>query len=110
MLSKQLQAQIEQEAKDYAQKRCDDFEGKKHLHRKTLLMYAHQEGAKGYASLWQEAEQRAERYEKALKEIRSWELTTGAKIKVKHLDILKDIMLTVNKALTPKTTNDGNDK
>lgn len=48
-LSKETTDIIEQQAKDYAQKRCDDFEGKKHLHRKTLLMYAHQAGATEWA-------------------------------------------------------------
>lgn len=47
----------------------------------------------------QGAEEKAARYEKALKEIRKWELTTGTKIKVNHLDILQDIMQTVNKAI-----------
>jgi len=52
------------------------------------------------------AEQRAERAEKALRDILKWELTTSKMIKVKHLDILKDIMKTANKALTPKQASD----
>ncbi len=103
MLKEQLQKQIEQEAKSSAadfnyypeSTECEDLES------------SYATGASRYAALWQAAEEKANRYEKALKEIRAWELTTGSKIKVKHLDILKDIMETVNKSLTPKTSEDG---
>lgn len=68
MSNEQLQNLIEQEAKDYARDRHDQLANKKHLHRKTLLMYAHQDGAKNYAAKWQEAQQRAEIYKTLLKE------------------------------------------
>lgn len=99
MLSKQLQAQIEQEAKDYAQKREEVFRGQKHLHRKTLLMYAHQDGAKGYADQLSAATARADRYEKAL----------GAILNTNHDNYEKVIMKVkaiATEALTPKTSSD----
>lgn len=105
MLNEQLSDQIEQEAESNT------------LHFKDVNDYdagrigGYKEGYEAagvhYAALWQEAEQRAERAEKALREVRKWELATGAKIKVNHLDILKDIMKVVNKALAPKTSEDG---
>lgn len=58
--------------------------------------------AKDYTGL----KERAERYEKALKDIRRWELATGKKVRVTYLDILKDIMRVVNNALTPKTSTE----
>lgn len=97
MLSKQLQERIQSEAKGYA----SIF---KHGGEMRELGYI--DGATPYVERWQAAERRAERAENALKEIRKWQLTTSAMIKVKHLDILKDIMQTANEALTPKTGED----
>ena len=47
----EVQAQIEKQAKDYAQEKCDDLADKKGLHRKTLLMYAYKTGATEWA-IW----------------------------------------------------------
>lgn len=48
-LSQEISKQIEQKAKAYAQTKFDDFEGKKGIHLKTILMYAHQSGATEWA-------------------------------------------------------------
>lgn len=101
MLNEQLQSELDQEAKAEAKK----LTGRVPVFRMGYEA-GHYDAAEKYALKWQEAEQRAERYEKALREIRKWELATGAKVKVKHLDILKEIMQTVNKALTTKQTTD----
>lgn len=60
-----LQKQLERESKTYAQKRYTDLDGKKYLHRETMMYYAHLDGAKSYADKWQEAEER-------VKEIEQW--------------------------------------
>lgn len=74
MLDKQLQEQIRQQSKSYARKRFDEVQHQKRLHRKTLIMYAYQDGANGYAEQLQSASQRIEQLEKALKAIADWEL------------------------------------
>lgn len=98
MLNEQLKQQIEQEAKDYAQKRHDDLGVQKNLHRKTLLMYAHQDGAQGYAEKLQAAEAKADRYEKALEAILNTNHDNYEKV------IMKVKSLATN-ALTPKICN-----
>lgn len=108
-MTPELQKQIEQEAKEYAQKRCDDFEGKKHLHRKTLLMYAHQSGATGYAEKWQAAEARAERMEKALREIK-FKATSAIfphlPVETVAAQVCIEIEQLATETLTPKTGTD----
>lgn len=103
-LSSELQVQIEQEAEDRTARLKDNNDFQAGIIQGNKDGY--EAAGEKYSLKWQQAEQRAERYEKALKEIRKWELATGAKIKVKHLDILKEIMQTVNEALTPKQTTD----
>lgn len=66
-LTTELQKQIEQEAKSSAANfnyypESSEFED---------LESTHVTGASRYAVLWQEAEQKADRYEKALKEIQA---------------------------------------
>jgi hypothetical protein len=65
-LSPELQKQIEQEAETYAQVRFDETWHKKGLHRKTLLRYAHMDGAKSIADKLAAAEQLIEQMAKAL--------------------------------------------
>lgn len=68
-LSEEMKIEIMQEGKDYAHNRFSSLKDKKHLQRQTLMMYAYWEGGQAYAEKWQAAEQRAEKYEKALKDI-----------------------------------------
>lgn len=98
-LSPELHAQIEQEAKSSAanfnyypeSNECEDLES------------AYVTGATKYTSKWQEAEQRAERYEKALKEIQEHIKNV---LKGNTAVNIMGISLIISEALTPKTTND----
>lgn len=65
MLNEQLQTELDQEAKAEAKK----LTGRVPIFRMGYEA-GHYDGAGKYAEKWQEAEQRAERYEKALKLIR----------------------------------------
>lgn len=96
----ELQKQIEREAKAYAQLKEDDFKDKKHLHRKTLIMYAHMQGATEYAEKWQAAQQRVEQLEKALRDIQ--QMATFPKTEnesgVALYNILKQCNVSLNKS------------
>lgn len=67
MLNKQLQAQIEQEATSSAA----NFHYYPGSEQFEDMESAYETGAKKYALKWQQSEQRAARYEKALKEIQA---------------------------------------
>lgn len=72
MLNEQLQKQIEQEAEDYASVQIGDkakFIGHHDSRRWDDAKEDWEAGAEHYATLWQAAEEKADRYEKALKEI-----------------------------------------
>lgn len=94
MLNEQLQKQIEQEGKSSAANfnyfpdstECEDLES------------SYATGASRYAALWQAAEEKAARYEKALKEIAAH---TGGLIPQKH-----EMIAIAREALTPKTGED----
>lgn len=103
-----LKAQLEQESKDYAQKQYEQFENKKHMHLKTMMYYAHLAGAKEYAEKWQEAEQRALKFEKALNYIGAFHKGTEADVvDCETLEQVYNIMIeTAREALTPKTGSD----
>lgn len=70
MLSKQLQEQIEQEAKAYA----NQFK-----YGAEYREPAFADGANGYAALYETAIARAERAERALQQIQKWELPNTGK-------------------------------
>lgn len=90
MLSKQLQEQIEQEAVS----RYGDLPNGIH----TLQRGCYKRGAGKYAALYETALARAERAEKALKEIAAH---TGGLIPQKHA-----MIAIARNALTPKTGED----
>jgi hypothetical protein len=77
---------LRQKAKDYAQVIHDEIGKKKHFHRKTLMMYAHLDGATEYAIKLHEAQQENE-------QLRRWKteaaelLTKINSYAHKHLEI-----------------------
>lgn len=76
-ISPELEKQISDEAEAYAQITFDETWHKKGLHRKTLLRYAHQDGAKGYALKWEQAEAMIEKMAKALERVLNQEPAKG---------------------------------
>lgn len=103
-LSPELQAQIEQEAEHYAN--VQHTEKAKHIdhpqsHRWDDAKEDWEAGATTYASLWQEAEQRAERYEKALKQIEQMSDPGDYWLAVCRMKSI------ASDALTPKTSTDA---
>lgn len=76
-LSPELEQQIDNEATEAATVGAwtqEDHAGNKTIHRpyvNGVRKEFYKKGAIPYAELWQQAEQRAERYEKALKDIAS---------------------------------------
>lgn len=96
MLNEQLQAQIEQEAKDEAKKmtaRVPAF--------RIGYEAGHYDAAEKYALKWQEAEQKATRYEKALKEIQAKVRKT-----IFPAQACTDFDRYITELLTPKQTTD----
>lgn len=112
MLNKQLQEQIEQEGNDRA-------EGWVNKMKAQIAKTEYELGAEKYAALWQAAEAKAERYEKALKAIRDWQLPPTGQFydndKARPVSFSacygsngeRDFMRNIaNEALTPKTSTD----
>lgn len=93
MLNEQLQKQIEQEANKSASRLFN-------THSKFIARTEYALGAERYAELWQAAEEKANRYEKALRQINSLatisDLKPGSVRGAEVCRIAKD-------ALTPKT-------
>jgi hypothetical protein len=121
-LSPELQKQIEQDAEHYANVQVGEkakFIGHHLSHRWDDAKGDYETGAFSIAEKWQESEQRAERYEKALKAIRDWQLPPTGQFwdddKTKPMSYAacygsngeRDFMRNIaNEALTPKTSND----
>lgn len=107
MLNGQLQQQIEQEAV---------HEASMHFHpqyspdQNTACRINYKNGASRYAALWQAAEEKAARYEKALNYIATFNLTS----EVDQIDLsdakygYNAIIETARETLTPKTGEDEN--
>jgi len=104
MLKEQLQKDIDLEAK---------AEAKKLTARVPIFRHGYEAGwydaGDKYATLWQAAEEKAAKYEKALKYISTFNLTS----EVDELDLsdaecgYNAIIETAREALTPKTGEDG---
>lgn len=91
MLSKQLQEQIEQEAKDHYGDLPNGIQG--------IQRGCYKRGAKKYATLYETALARAERAEKALENI----LNTNHD---NHEKVIMKVKQIATQALTPKTGSD----
>lgn len=96
MLNEQLQKQIEQEANKSASRLFN-------THSRFIARTEYALGAERYADKWQESEEKAARYEKALEQIKNLatisNLSDGS---VKGAQVLR----IAREALTPKTSED----
>lgn len=98
MLNKQLQSQIEQEAEE----NTSHFKDNNDYQAGYIQGYKDGYEVSGvkYAELWQAAEEKAERYEKALREIIGY---NGNGVPHKH-----EMISIASEALTPKASTDAN--
>lgn len=96
-ITPELQKQIEQEAKSSAANFCYHPGSSENEDNES----AYTTGASRYAALWQAAEARADRYEKALREIQSKVRKTIFPAKA-----CTEIDRHITELLTPKTSSD----
>lgn len=99
-LTPELKKQLDDESKEYATM---------FKYGKEYRQNAHFDGAKSYALKWQEAEQRAERHEKALRDIKGKAMDgifPSIPIENMGAQMCIEIEKIATEALTPKQTTD----
>lgn len=100
-LTPELQKQLDEESKEYAAM---------FKYGKEYRQNAHFDGAKSCVLKWQEAEQKAARYEKALKEIADRPTTKEVEISKKDGAIAYNAIIEeAREALNPKQPNHDTD-